>query len=142
MGCDIHFHSEVKRNGKWQHHSEANIRRNYLLFAKMAGVRNYSDTKPISPPKGVPEDVTELTKLSIDRFAVDGHSHSWLNANEISELHKFIQDESKFGEDGWRFEHDNFPYFMGEHLNGFIDYPNDWIQYGVEDVRYVFFFDN
>lgn len=150
MGCDIHLHSEVKRNGKWRHHSEAKIERNYALFAKMANVRNWAGANPqivpISQPKGLPEDVTELTKLHSEKCGIDGHSHSWLNAREISELHKWLRDESIpkewFGEDAWRFECDNFPYFMGNHLNGFIDYPEDWEGYGVEDVRYVFFFDN
>lgn len=150
MGCDIHLHSEVKRNGKWEHHSEVKIERNYALFAKMANVRNWAGAKPpivpISQPKGLPEDATELTKLHSEQYGVDGHSHSWLSAKEISELHKWLQDESIpkewFRKDPWRFEHENFPYFMGNHLNGFFDYPEDWDRYGVEDVRHVFFFDN
>jgi len=151
MGCDIHFHSEVKRNGTWHHHSEANIRRNYAVFAKMAGVRNRPGANtpivPISKPKGLPEDATELTKLHSEKYGVDGHSHSWLNSKEISELHKWILCEDNpiewFGDDGpWRWEHENMPYFMGNHLNGFVDYPEDWKDSGIEDVRYVFFFDN
>ena len=148
MGCDIHFHSEVKRKGVWQHHSEAKIERNYALFAKMANVRNGTKTPitPISKPRGLPEDATELTRLHSEKYGVDGHSHSWLNAKEISELHKWIRDENNpkewFGEDSWRFEHENLPYFMGNHMSGFTDYPEDWEGYGVEDVRYVFFFDN
>ncbi len=148
MGCDIHFHSEVKRKGVWQHHSEANIERNYALFAKMAGVRNYWEDKikPISKPKGIPEDATELTRLDADRYGTDGHSHSWLDAKEVSILHKFINDKSNplewFAHGAGFFEHKNFPYFMGSHLNGFIDYPEDWNDKEVEDVRYVFFFDN
>ena len=148
MGCDIHFHSEVKRHGVWQHHSEANVRRSYALFAKMADVRNWSKSGivPISEPKGLPEDATELTKLHSEKYGIDGHSHSWLSANEISELHKFIRDQKNpkewFGEDSWQFEHNNFPYFMGNHMSGFVDYPEDWKDAGIEDVRYVFFFDN
>lgn len=149
MGCDIHFHSEVKRNGKWEHHSEAKIERNYALFAKMANVRNWASARPIVPisqPKGLPEDATELTKLHSEKYGIDGHSHSWLNAMEISGLHKWILDKANpsqwFGDSPWQWEHENLPCFMGNHLNGFIDYPDDWADYGVEDVRYVFFFDN
>lgn len=148
MGCDIHFHSEVKRKGVWKHHSEGKIERNYPLFAKMANVRN--DTKTpitqISNPKGLPEDATELTKLHSEKYGVDGHSHSWLNAKEISELHKWIRDKTNpkewFGNDPWRWEHENMPYFMGNHLSAFVDYPEDLEGYDIEDVRYVFFFDN
>ena len=146
MGCDIHFHSEVKIGGKWHHHSEHSIRRNYALFAKMAGVRNYDDSIiPISKPKGIPQDATDLTKLHVKRWEGDGHSHSWLNAEEITELHDWIRERkngSVFGDDGWRFEHQNFPYFMGNHLSGFHKYPEDYKGTGVEDVRYIFFFDN
>lgn len=148
MGCDIHFHSEVKRNGVWKHHSEAKIRRNYAFFAKIANVRNYFEglIKPISEPKGMPVDATELTRLHSEKYGTDGHSHSWLSANEISELHKWIRDketpEEWFGSDPWQWEHNNLPYFMGNHLSGFVDYPEDWAEYGIEDVRYVFFFDN
>lgn len=145
MGCDIHFHSEVKRNGKWLHHSEANVSRNYVLFAKMAGVRNYYNLVPISEPKGLPDDVTELTKLHSDRFGVAGHSHSWLDAKEIVELHNFIgksEEYAKYDPEGWKFAHRNFPYFLGTHLNDFSEHPEDWETTGIEDVRYVFFFDN
>ena len=149
MGCGIHLHSEVKRNGVWKHHCEAKITRNYALFAKMADVRNdrRSPITPISKPKGLPEDATELTKLHSEKYGVDGHSHSWLNAKEISDLHKWIRDETNpkewFGGDhSSRWEHQNMPYFMGNFLNGFVDYPEEWTDCGVEDVRYVFFFDN
>lgn len=146
MGCDIHLHTEIKRNGIWQHHSEAKIERNYPLFAKMANVRNGYKIVPISNPKGFPEDATELTKLHSEKYGCDGHSHSWLSAAEISELHRWIMNEARpkewFGKDPWIWGCDNMPYFMGTHLNGFVDYPEDWEPHGIEDVRYVFFFDN
>lgn len=150
MGCDIHLHSEVKRNGKWMHHSEQKVERNYPLFAKMGEQsRNDSGIIPISKPKGIPEDATELTKMHVEKYGVDGHTHSWLNAKEISELHKFIKDpdnpkewfHGRYG-DRLMWSHDNLPYFMGNHLSGFFDYPEDWGDTGIEDVRYVFFFDN
>src|SRR5690606_4278241 len=127
---------------------EAKVKRNYALFAKMANVRNSAENpiEPISNPKGLPEDATELTKLHSEKYGTDGHSHSWLNAKEISELHKWIRDGKNpkewFGEDSWRWEHENMPYFMGNHLNVFVDYPEDLEGCGIEDVRYVFFFDN
>lgn len=141
MGCDIHFHSEVKIKGRWIHHSETSVDRNYELFAKMADVRNNGNITPISQPKGLPKDATELTILHSEKYGVDGHSHSWLSADEIVLLHNFIESNSKnyFGE-MWAYH--NLPYFMGNHFSGFKEYPEDWKGYGVEDVRYVFFFDN
>jgi len=148
MGCDIHLHSEVKRKGVWQHHSEAKIKRNYAFFTKIAGVRNdfEGQIQTISAPRGLPIDATELTLLHSEKYGTAGHSHSWLSANEISMLHKWIRydDQSKdyFGEHPFKWEHDNLPYFMGNLMSGFIDFPEDWETYGIEDVRYVFFFDN
>ncbi len=148
MGCDIHLHSEVKIKGKWHHHSEQKVSRSYPLFSKMANVRNDYGITPISEPKGVPEDATDLTKLHIERYGVDGHSHSWLSGKEISELHKFIGSKDnpdwfsgRYG-DCLMWSHNNMPYFMGNHLSGFHDYPEDFSDTGIEDVRYVFFFDN
>jgi len=43
MGCDIHWHSEVKVDGVWHHHSNPRISRDYWLFALLAGVRNYGN---------------------------------------------------------------------------------------------------
>ena len=42
MGCDIHAHLEIKIDGKWLYYSPVNINRNYNVFAKTAGVRNYT----------------------------------------------------------------------------------------------------
>ena len=146
MGCDIHFHTEVKINGKWHHHSQTRISRNYALFVKMAGVRNWNNSgiNPISRPKGIPEDATFLTKLDSDKYGIDGHSHSWLGAKEIFELHAWIENlKASFGiANGYNFIRDNFPYFMGNDFDSFTEYPEDWERYGVEDIRYVFFFDN
>lgn len=146
MGCDIHFHSEVKIGSVWHHHSQATIERKYALFAKMAGVRNWTDSGiiPICKPKGIPEDATFLTKLDVERYGEDGHNHSWLGANEISELYKWIENlQSSFGiSNGRLFRRNNFPYFMGNNFDSFIEYPQDWKEYEVEDIRFVFFFDN
>ena len=141
MGCDIHLHSEVKINGQWHHHSDCSVKRSYRLFAKMADVRNWGESgiNPISEPKGLPDDATFLTKLHSEKYGTDGHSHSWLDKNEIVILHDFIKSQEDLT---WKFEHQNLPYFMGNHLDGFVNYPEDWKIYNIEDVRYVFFFDN
>lgn len=146
MGCDIHFHAEVKIKGVWHHHAEQKIERNYGLFAKMANVRNPGDIEEISNPKGIPEDATLITKMHVEKMGSDGHSHSFLNASEIVELHDFIEDKKTpdfwFGEYRWKFINDNLPRFLGNHFDSFKKSPEDWEDYEIEDVRYVFFFDN
>ena len=136
MGCDIHLNSEVKIKGTWYHYAEYFVVRNYKLFSKMANVRNYdNEVEPISKPKGMPEDPAFLTKYICDDYGVDGHSHSWLSAEEISELETWYRAEwpGKLG----------FPwdYVFGNCWGGFHKYPKDRPN-GVEDVRFVFWFDN
>lgn len=109
MGCDIHLYTETKRTvndklvwvnvdnwkinpyyepGKdgereydinYMYHS-----RNYSLFSLLAGVRDYSEkTIPVSPPKGLPDDISEPTKREAERWNGDGHTHSWLTLAEL-----------------------------------------------------------
>ena len=147
MGCDIHLHEEVKINGKWHHYSVRWIHRNYRMFARLADVRNYDINEPeyiqpISQPRGIPEDSTELTKFDCDRWGVDGHSHSWIGADEIREFKEWYAKNHWAGEklDSWWFE-DIFGYMFSNGWDGFTKYPEDNVS-GLEDIRFVFWFDN
>ncbi len=142
MGCDIHLHQEVKINGKWQHYGTPDIGRNYRLFALLADVRNDSGIVPISTPRGLPEDITELTKFIRDDYGTDGHSDSYIDAEEIASL-KDDYEKVKYtgGDVGWRWESDKFGYFFGNDWSGFIKYPEERTK-GLEDIRFVFWFDN
>lgn len=137
MGCDIHMHIEVKIDGRWEHLTSPDIARNYSLFSRMAGVRQ--DTResiePISYPRGLPGDCNALTKLESDRWGTDGHSHSWLSFDEIKTIvdgfgiQVFVplsQFSAPFGT------------FL---LGNYVQHKESWIEY-VEDVRFVFWFDN
>jgi len=72
--------------------SKLYIHRNYNLFAVLANVRNGRgfagcptgvSFKPISMPRGLPDDVTEYVKLDSDKWDGDGHGHSWLLLSEV-----------------------------------------------------------
>lgn len=148
MGCDIHLHTEVKINGKWHHYGAPSVHRNYLVFAKMAGVRNYDDKAvPLAKPRGILDGATELTRFDCKQWAGDGHSHSWLNAKEITLLCIFINEElamkDSIGLKGWC--EANFGYVFGNTWGGFFKYrddPNGGVPNGLEDIRFVFWFDN
>ncbi len=145
MGCDIHLHTEVKINGVWHHYGCPNMDRNYSVFAKMADVRNGRDITPISQPRGIPDDATTLTKYDRERWDGDGHSHSWLGAAEIAVLFDFINTElnladRRFKTVGWWCE-ENFGYLFGNTWGGFTRYPDERPE-GLEDIRFVFWFDN
>lgn len=72
--------------------------RNYGLFAILANVRNgYGfagvDTGdgfvPIKMPKGLPTNVSFFVEEEARRWGIDGHSHSYLTAKELSDYDWF-----------------------------------------------------
>ena len=68
---------------------EPQIGRNYDLFSILANVRNGTwgeDIKPISEPRGLPEDVSDEIKKLSDEWDCDGHSHSYLSLDEIKKF--------------------------------------------------------
>ena len=138
MGCDIHLHTEVKIDGKWYTYGTPNVRRNYDVFAKMANVRNGDgEIDPIAEPKGLPEDCSKVTTVKAEYWEADAHPHSWLGAEEICELEEWYEET---------FKHLKVPYAWASHLfgyswGGFSKYPEDNPE-EIEDVRFVFWFDN
>lgn len=57
--------------------------RNYLLFSILAGVRNHYGITPISAPKGLPEDVSEVIKAAYKYMKKELHSASHLTLEEL-----------------------------------------------------------
>lgn len=119
MGCDIHLFTEIKKSinseDKWvnidnwrynPYYKEGNddgermlelesiySGRNYELFGILAGVRDRNNDT-IDEPRGLPEDVSNVTKKESDRWDGDGHSHSWLTLRELKEyqgLHPVVK---------------------------------------------------
>lgn len=110
MGCDIHMYVEYKKKfidqeEKWVHgdyfkpnpyfgsehedkfkRMELHGNRNYSLFSTLVGIRDYTDSiKPVSEPKGLPEDASEYVKEASQEWDGDGHSHSYLTLKEMKE---------------------------------------------------------
>ena len=142
MGCDIHVHSEVKINGVWHHVGAPCIGRDYSLFSKMAGVRSYDPKEePIVEPRGIPNDATFLTLFDYERMKGDAHTPSWLNGEEIGRLDEWFRKL-------WNGRNPN-GFFYIEHEFGYLfsngwnvkKYPSD-APVGVEDARWIFWFDN
>jgi hypothetical protein len=150
MGCDIHFHIEVKMNGKWEHYGAPDIGRWYELFSILAGVRGSG--KPIVYPKGFPKDASVITKIDYDLWGRDAHTPSWLNSNEILKLEKWLEkrkEESISNPDTNEWADYDLEYgilktyFFGHSFTSWKKY--DDIEYKpkeIEDVRFVFWFDN
>jgi len=137
MGCDIHLHTEIKVKGEWLHYGSPKIDRDYNLFSRLANVRNPKDehwVEPISEPRGLPEDVTKSTKLCSDYEDTDGHSHSWIDADEIEGLYQWYEEKEAF------YFEVQFGYLFGNswQIKRYREDKPEWL----EDVRFVFWFDN
>ena len=97
MGCDIHAMIEVRTSDwaednpdhwYWYNAGDPMIARNYGIFAILAGVRNYENFTPISPPRGRPSASDVKTSPSgagmryTDSEVVE-HSLSWVTLAEL-----------------------------------------------------------
>lgn len=130
MGCDIHCWAEVKVEGRWHAYNQIQIDRDYGLFGAMAGVRRSEDR--MFPTKGVPTDLSFVVSLEVDRWSGDAHNHSWLDLEEIVRLNQC------FPAIGVKYQDE---YFFGGTYPGFAKYREDFPSF-IEDVRWVFWFDN
>jgi hypothetical protein len=137
MGCDIHIHAEVKIKGKWEHYDQPDCDRDYELFERMAGVRG--DVKnAIAAPRGIPKNASLMTKFEAKNWGEDGHSHSWISAQEIADLADW---EEKRQNPTRLFDRKWDQWLFGNSYSGFIKYPADRVK-GIQDVRFIFWFDN
>ncbi len=88
MGCNSHLAIDVRgewRPDEWECFAEHVMEsRWYMLYAHMAGVRNYSDlaVTPIAADRGYPADVSEGAQDFIHTSA--DHSITWLTPNEYA----------------------------------------------------------
>lgn len=148
MGCDIHLHTEVKIGGEWHHYSQPSVEKWRNLFVKMAGGKDSQDDPnivPISEPRGLPNDISIVTNLD---YAICGDSYtqseSWLSSKEIVQLCEWIEDRLKSRTlTPWQWHHMNFGLFFETNWRYIhVKEENRNIPPEVEDVRFVFWFDN
>ena len=118
MECDIHLFVEVNNNGVWESVDEwvteddyTSVEyekrfyrgRNYDLFALLADVRNYHDIEPISPLKGLPNDISENVKQICDYWNSDAHSHSFFTLKDLLafDWNKSIKEAGYMNNERW-----------------------------------------
>lgn len=141
MGCDIHAYVEVKVSGKWHLYSQPRIKRNYKLFAKLAGVRsNDHSPTPIVEPNGLPDDMSELVKIEFKYE--EGHSEGHLNRQQLEEFVEWAnKPENGVSKYPGQFEHEQFGYANGNPIHSIGKYKDSHaLEY--EDARFLFWFDN
>lgn len=137
MGCDIHVHVEIRYKGEWVHYAAPRVSRWYRLFGVMAGVRDTEET-PIVEPKGLPDDMSVVTKIDWELCKNDWHTPSWFNEEEIMRLEDWLRDHDK------TLEYDVLgSYFYGNCFVGWKRYGEmESAPEGIDGVRLVFWFDN
>lgn len=97
--------------------------RNYRLFEILAGVRGY-DENAISPPRGIPPDISEAYKEQLKQWEGDIHSESYFTLKELLDV-----DWSKYNTE-----------IFSEFFETIVKMKK--IDSDPEKVRCVFFFDN
>lgn len=144
MGCDIHLHIEIKIDGQWHHYGTPHIQRSYKLFGKMAGVRCDNPNVAIIQPRGIPDDITLITRIEWE----DGESYhhpSWFGGKEIAELEDWLNEQGGQREEldlEWNILN---TFLFGNSFAGPYKYYQNKAKLGkhtLEDVRFIFWFDN
>lgn len=148
MGCDIHMIQEVKINGMWHSYSIPNINRNYELFSVL--IDNHPRTRtnfiecPIKiPERGISSDLSIVSKLIWKSWIDDAHSITYINAEEIHYLMKFLTDHKVpiFGENYYYNEGLVFGFLFGDYFSNFYTDKSSF-PIELEDIRWVYWFDN
>jgi len=127
MGTDCEVHIEIKIEGVWHHYRHIEqLPRLYSFFGLMAGVRGYPT---LVKPKGVPEDMTVVTKSNYDEFGYDDHTHSWLSSKEIIDVGEQQKEklEAFFG------------LLFGSDWEDFYTHRSMYPDF-LEDFRFIFWF--
>lgn len=114
--------------------------RNYNFFADIACVRGEGEYQD----RGLPDDVAPLTLEFAESWNLDGHSHSYLYADEMIPLyiehHLSDEEKAKLVSDrmsGGLSDIQTFHLIMERHFNIATQEKDN-----PKDYRFVFFFDN
>ena len=166
MGADIHLFLERKmKSGNWacvanldrvirtegldglQGTSSLNYGyfklsgRNYSFFGALASVRGDGEE-----PRGLPIDVSDIVEEESDGWAMDGHSHSWMYADEFISIYNKIWLEP---DDDEPLDHYSQMLLTDGKDTAVLDFINKMCSPLVledgdraEDFRFVFWFDN
>lgn len=166
MGCDIHSFVEGKKNGIWDQVSWKSTEeynegpfddRCYGIFSFLTGgeIRNYSGIESPFTPKGVPLDVSEGIQNEIEEWDSDGHTHSWLSIEELTNFNYNIEiEDRRYTEqvspnyfnggatcEVGKGERMTWMEFLGKYFFNHLKILQEMTkQY--DDLRIVFFFDN
>ena len=104
MGCDIHCYVEYKNKAidRWSPFGGAiNPGRNYDIFAKLAGVRNYNGVKPVAERRGMPDDAAYVARYANVLFVTTSPGEEYVTPGQAamwvaSGSSKYVGDENQW----------------------------------------------
>ncbi len=141
MSTDIDLHIEIKLAGddQWHHYSHPSVMQHYGLFYALAGVRGEERDRPEGPiqmGRGLPDDVTTLTRYNFNRTF--GHSVGYIEGDELKLLDEWVGMHLYENDSGTR-----MPLGLEDVVGYVFGNPP---HYATEDkdidaIRFVFWFD-
>lgn len=137
MGVDLRFHVETKINGRWEHYNCGTAFRSYEFFDRIFTIED--EGKAMFPAKGLPDDISEVTKVSFERNDDGNFGMTWLTPDELNEVlesidRDFVPEMGKIIKDRFGYLFNNWLWSFEKHRG---DYPAK-----IESVRIIIWFDN
>jgi hypothetical protein len=134
MGIDIYTKVEKRVSGQWiPVHCELPEPRNYALFAILAGVGpRGKDFASISPPRGLPQDVSKEIREYVTDWGNEACSISYLTLAELEQY-------------DWHGKHSaglSYMEYAVDFLETVIPLLEDLAEGNSVSVRMIFWFDN
>ena len=143
MGCDIHVMLEKKYYDKWVSVNQCpvNTGRSYDFFAAIANVRCRGEGDYM--PVGIPKDACSRTHYEVERCGIDGHSHSWMEAEKFTMMYTIHSLEPEVAAElvSKRLE-GNSEALVFNKLLDYFGYTSWDDEIYIEEFRFVFWFDN
>ena len=136
MGAKIHMHIEVKSSDTWYHYAAPAMFRDRVFFDLLGGI--YNKEAAVVPPRGLPEDLSFVTKhdWDQDREGYRLHHPGWLKAEELWTLQEKLNERSL--DSKMMLEHDLEAGLLHTYINGNALASHQ----GWDDLRFIFWFDN
>ena len=136
MGASIHMHIEVKSGDTWYHYAAPSMFRDRAFFDLVGGI--YNEEAAIVPPRGLPEDLSFVTKhdWNQDRMGYRLHHAGWLKAEELRMLQQKLDE--KFLDSKKAMKYDLESELLHTYINGNALASHQ----GWDDLRLIFWFDN
>ncbi len=97
MSCDIHAFLEANVGDKWVCLDQIPFVRSYLMFSKLANVRSDGTIPSISDPRGLPDNISDVVSLHLDKWGDDAHSASWLAYDELVDFVLWMNEQKDHG---------------------------------------------